>query len=362
MTEELAASVGKLLNVPAVLVIRVTDDSVESTGASNFTARAGIGARLINVQTGAILWNGKHSDSEQVAARDASSGILLKTTAALAEAFPEKKAGYDPTSERPIDPKSVAKLAVITVGGASHPGNQLMRGPTNLSGAGLRGPSQPDAQTDQQRQVEDAFIQVLIEKGYHLVSRSDLQSVAKEQQFQKSGLTEDNAVALGKLLNVPAVLMVRITDYAADNHQAFGLNQGFGALQPPGAKQGTRQPGGAAKRQEPHTTARAALAARLIDVNRGEIWWTHGTWMSKEVSSKGDATKVLDNAAKEVAEYFPPAPDSQKTLFAQAGNLERLGQITAALNYYRVVNKKYPESSEGKRAETRLKALTANKK
>jgi hypothetical protein len=186
--------------------------------------------------------------------------------------------------------------------------------------------------------------------------------VAKEQQFQKSGLTEDNAVALGKLLNVPAVLMVRITDYAADNHQAFGLNQGFGALQPPGAKQGTRQPGGAAKRQEPHTTARAALAARLIDVNRGEIWWTHGTWMSKEVSSKGDATKVLDNAAKEVAEYFPPAPDSQKTLFAQAGNLERLGQITAALNYYRVVNKKYPESSEGKRAETRLKALTANKK
>jgi len=34
----------------------------------------------------------------------------------------------------------------------------------------------------------------------------------KEMQFQKSGLTDDDAVNLGKVFNVQAVLIVSITD------------------------------------------------------------------------------------------------------------------------------------------------------
>ena len=100
--------------------------------------------------------------------------------------------------------KSLDKLAVVVVGN-----NRLPRAAP---------------QSDQQRLVEDEFLQVLIEKGYSLVSRSDMASVMKEQTFQRSGVTEDNAAALGKLLNVPAVLVVRITRCTAEHQRSIRSN------------------------------------------------------------------------------------------------------------------------------------------
>jgi hypothetical protein len=321
-TEEMAANIGKLLNVPAVLVIRITEDSTESTRQSTILGRASIGARLVDVQTGAIVWNGKHSETAPLTIR-VNSGVVLKAATVLAEAFPEKTAANAFLTPKPIGPNSLPKLAVIMVGTAN-------RG--RLS-AGQR---DSDPQTDQQRQVEDTFVQVLVDKGYRLVSRSDVQALLKEQQFQNSGLTEDNAVAVGKFLNVPAVLLVKVTDFGADSHHVRGVNRdGF--------------------------ISRASLGARLVDVGRGEIWWAHGQWMSREIASRGDANKLLDIVAKDVVDFFPPEPDSTKTLLSRAAALERMGQMTEAMNYYRFISQNHAGTADAKKADARLKTLMAKR-
>ena len=310
-TEKLATSVGKFLNVPAVLVVRITLDSAEQTPTS-IIGKATIGARLLNVETGAIMWSGTHTVSTPIVSRTAISTVLYMTSAPLAESFPDKPR----TGERAINPKTIPKLAIIMVSGAT-------------PRLGARGATD----TDQQRLVEDAFIQVLLQKEYGLVSRTDLQSIAKEQRFQQSGLTEDNAVAVGKLLNVPAVLMVSITDFGADP---------------------VAGPAGRSSH-----IARASLAARLIDVGSGEVLWVHSDLGVMTGNMKGDETNVLNSTAKDVVNFFPAAPGTTKVLFAQAQRLEFLGQTTSAMNHYQYLIKNNADTVEGKKAAARVKILMA---
>ncbi len=201
LTEDNAAALGKLLNVPAVLVLRITGSMTENqrnpkTGASVIIGRASLGARLVSVETGGIWWTGNHTESGPVRGRGDDSLVLADVAKNIALAFPNKEGSV----ARPFDPTLLTKLAVVTVG------NNRPRG--------------REPQTEEQRLVEDEFVRILLEKGYSLASRSDIASVVKEQQFQRSGLTEDNAAALGKLLNVPAVLVVRITESKTEYQQA----------------------------------------------------------------------------------------------------------------------------------------------
>ncbi|MFI5457188.1 MAG: hypothetical protein ACHRXM_17215 [Isosphaerales bacterium] len=97
---------------------------------------------------------------------------------------------------------------------------------------------------DQQALVEDEFVQTMIRKGYSVVAQSDIQALAKEKQFQKSGLTENNAADIGKLLNVPAVIVVRITESAVEQLTDPNTRNTF-------------------------TVARASLGARLVSMETG---------------------------------------------------------------------------------------------
>jgi hypothetical protein len=135
-------------------------------------------------------------------------------------------------------------------------------------------------QTDQQRLVEDEFIQIFLGKGYTLVTRTDMQAVVKEQKFQRSGLTEDNAVALGKILNVPAVMIVRVTDYGVESTP---------------------------NKKDRSTTwiARATMGARLISVESGTILWSGKQKLSGRVANRGAAPEVLSAVAKSIANAFP---------------------------------------------------------
>ena len=201
LTEDNAAALGKLLNVPAVLVLRITGSMTENqrnpkTGGSMIVGRASLGARLVSVETGGIWWTGNLTESGTVRGRGDDSLVLRDVAKNIALAFPNKEGSV----ARPFDPTLLTKLAVVTVG------NNRPRG--------------HEPQTEEQRLVEDEFVRILLEKGYSLASRSDIASVVKEQQFQRSGLTEDNAAALGKLLNVPAVLVVRITESKTEYQQA----------------------------------------------------------------------------------------------------------------------------------------------
>jgi hypothetical protein len=77
-----------------------------------------------------------------------------------------------------------------------------------------------------------------------------MDAVRGELEFQGSGLTDRDAARLGKLLNVPAVLIVTV--YALDTSDAVTLLR----TNPP--------------MQETH----AAVGARLVSVERGEVLWT----------------------------------------------------------------------------------------
>ena len=63
-------------------------------------------------------------------------------------------------------------------------------------------------------QVGDFFVLELLKKGYAPVERSQVQALLKEQKFQESGITSiEDAAKAGRILNVPAVILVNIPDY-----------------------------------------------------------------------------------------------------------------------------------------------------
>jgi hypothetical protein len=60
----------------------------------------------------------------------------------------------------------------------------------------------------------DMFTMEFMKRGYQIVDRAGTQTILKEQQFQNSGVTSnENAAKAGKLLNVPAVLMINVPKY-----------------------------------------------------------------------------------------------------------------------------------------------------
>jgi len=60
-------------------------------------------------------------------------------------------------------------------------------------------------------QVSDFFVMELLKKGYSAVERAQVQNLLKEQKFQQSEVTTaQSAAQAGKILNVPAVLIVNI--------------------------------------------------------------------------------------------------------------------------------------------------------
>jgi hypothetical protein len=278
LTDSNAVSVGKLLNVPAVLVVRITEYSTEMQrdfGKSTRTsmARATVGARLIAVETGSIWWQGSHSLSDEVTVRGELVEVLVQLTDRLARTFPEKTSAKG----KRFDPSKIDKLALVMVGES--------RRPNRMASIGRIGGEQ---RTDQDRQVEDKLGIMLGKKGYALVSRSDLEAVMQEKRFQQSGLTEENVSEIGKLLNIPAVMVARITECEAEEFQ-----------KPP-------------KKSDPRnrslsraTMATAALGARLISVESGEVLWCRAAIDSQEVSGKLETSQVLAKVAKRIGDALP---------------------------------------------------------
>ena len=63
--------------------------------------------------------------------------------------------------------------------------------------------------------VSDLFAMKLMEKGYKLIERKNIKTLLKEQQFQASDLaSKEGAAKAGRILNVPAVLIIDIPKYS----------------------------------------------------------------------------------------------------------------------------------------------------
>lgn len=67
----------------------------------------------------------------------------------------------------------------------------------------------PDTTTS--RLIEDNIIEIVLQKGYRVPSRSDLAKVMTEIKLQNSSLTSNRDVAkIGKILNVPGMFIVHV--------------------------------------------------------------------------------------------------------------------------------------------------------
>ena len=119
------------------------------------------------------------------------------------------------------------------------------------------------------RMIEDEFISALLRKDYTIAARSDIQAVLKEMQFQKTGLTDDDAVNFGKVLNVQAVLIVSVTSLKVNREK---------------------------KQLE------CTLDARLISVEKSEVLWIGTNSGSGATDSENILFKKLSS---QLADRFP---------------------------------------------------------
>jgi len=63
--------------------------------------------------------------------------------------------------------------------------------------------------------VSNLFAMKLMEKGYRFITRKDIKTLLKEQEFQASDVTtQEGAARTGRILNVPAVMLIDIPKYS----------------------------------------------------------------------------------------------------------------------------------------------------
>ena len=165
----------------------------------------------------------------------------------------------------------------------------------------LRGYGQPDSAVI--RQMEDAFIQGLMAKGYGVVTRSDVSSVLEEQNFQHSHITENDAARLGAILNVPAVLLVTANNSSITmkrvERQRYDLQtETFRTI------------------METVYQGEASIGARKISVEDGQILGVgsnslHWSVSGQELEYHRD---LIARAARQLANELPPRfPELEET-------------------------------------------------
>lgn len=172
---------------------------------------------------------------------------------------------------------------------------------------------QPDINPGLLRRMEDEFTMEIISKGYSVVSRSDVQRVVQELKFQgSSGLTDGGeraAAKVGKILNVPGIVLVGVNNVAEREHYT------------PASSGYTRNKKGevSAYSNGPSTMmiSSAAVSARLVDVQTTDVLWVGqassgggDSPLSILQSGFGDGMGGAENMAHilavRVAKTYPP--------------------------------------------------------
>lgn len=134
------------------------------------------------------------------------------------------------------------------------------------------------------RQVEDEFISSLIDKGYRVAARSDVNALLGELRFQSGHISEADAAELGHMLNVPAVLLVTITNID-------------------GSSEYVRYRDGGGERVY---YAHGGLGARLVGVETSEVLWVSSHATRMKIEDNRNEQRILPYIAEMVAVAFPP--------------------------------------------------------
>ena len=129
------------------------------------------------------------------------------------------------------------------------------------------------------RIVEDEFMAELMKKGYTVASRSDVEAVLKELDFQnKSGLTDADAARVGKMLNTQGVIIVEFPGSA--EKLVFG-NRDYIRLN-------------------------VRCSARVVSVELNRVLWLGTKDVAEDVALDSFSTARFAQPVREVAALLPP--------------------------------------------------------
>jgi len=135
------------------------------------------------------------------------------------------------------------------------------------------------------RGMEDRFLVKLLEKGYQVPARSDLDKVMKEINFGQSGLTDTDAAKLGKMLNATATLVVTLTGVNVDSSDTGWSQNGVP--------------------QQRHT-ATCSISARLIHTETGNNLGTAVPFTLRNyIPSPNDPSSSVFVTAQLIANSLP---------------------------------------------------------
>lgn len=151
------------------------------------------------------------------------------------------------------------------------------------------------------REIEDEFVHQLMGKGYVLAARSDLHQIIAEGEFQRqSGLTAADAVRIGEISNVTAVLIVTITEaeVTSDLRTFTVISSGDGQR----------------KERRRVYQGYAGVGARLIDVETGDLLWIGSHSGRHGLPGRDQVGQAIRPVAAKVAEAFPAKEVEKKEL------------------------------------------------
>lgn len=143
------------------------------------------------------------------------------------------------------------------------------------------------------RQVEIEFIHTLMSKGYTVASRSDVHHLVTEGEFQReSALTDGDAARLGRMLNVPTILIATITGTNVTSERRLR----------------TVRTSGGHEYQQRYTAyiGHASLGGRLVHVETGQVLWTSSDTNHRTLdNNQRHVAPAVQYVASRVAMAFP---------------------------------------------------------
>jgi len=137
--------------------------------------------------------------------------------------------------------------------------------------------------------VDDAFTQSLLGKDWELADRGNIATAIKEIGIQQSGITDADGAQLGHILNVPAVLIVTVTELSASQQNVPFWQDWFNKTNVPTKK----------------WVASASMSARLLKVQTSEILSVGRMADTADIAQPQDAGNVLPELATKLAQEFP---------------------------------------------------------
>ncbi len=136
--------------------------------------------------------------------------------------------------------------------------------------------------TGKEREIEDEFMRAVMEKGYTLAARSDINQIKKELAIQSSNYTEIALARAAKAINVSAIIIISINDVVATRYTPVVRINNM-----------------------KYYNAEANISARMISAELGQVVWISSFTRIDSINNPADKYRTLPYVARVVASGLP---------------------------------------------------------